>query len=172
MRRISPFGMALVLAVAGVQRAEGNDVQGAFQKLQTLVGEWEGASADGRKAKTTFRLVANGSVLMEQFRFIGEEGDHASEMITMYHLDGDRLVLTHYCVAKNQPRMVATWNGEESSRFVFSFLDATNLESPNEGHMHRAELELVDRDRFRTEWTFMKDGEVAFDEPFEFTRKR
>ncbi len=171
MRRISLFGMALVLAVAWVQRAEGNDVQGAFQKLQTLVGEWEGASADGRKAETTFRLVANGSVLMEQFRFIGEEGDHASEMITMYHVDGDRLVLTHYCVAKNQPRMVATWNGEESSRFVFSFLDATNLESPNEGHMHRAELELVDRDRFRTQWTFMKDGEVAFNEPFEFTRK-
>ncbi len=54
---------------------------------------------------------------------------------------------------------------------MFSFLDAMNLESPNEGHMHRAELELFDRDRFRTEWTFMKDGEVAFNEPFEFTRK-
>ncbi len=172
MKRLSLIGMALVLVVAWVHRAEGNDVQGSFQKLQTLVGEWEGASADGRKAETTFRLVANGSVLMEEFRFIGEDGDHASEMITMYHVDGDRLVLTHYCVAKNQPRMVATWNSSEPSRFAFSFLDATNLESSSEGHMHQAELELIGRDRFKTSWTFMEENEVAFNEPFEFTRKR
>jgi len=172
MRRISLFGLALVLAMAWVHRAESNDVQGAFQKLQTLVGEWEGASADGRKAETTFREVANGSVLMEEFRFIEEEGDDASEMITMYHLDGDRLVLTHYCVAKNQPRMEGSWSAQDPERFVFSFLDATNLESTDEGHMHRAELELVGRDRFKTAWTFMKDGGVAFNEPFEFTRKR
>ena len=171
MKRISLIGMALILAVAWVHRVEGNDVQGAFQKLQTLVGEWEGTASDGRKAETTFRLVANGSVLMEEFRFIAEDGDHASEMITMYHVDGDRLVLTHYCVAKNQPRMVATWSSEDASRFTFSFLDATNLESPNEGHMHHAELELVGQDHFKTAWTFTKDGEVAFNEPFEFTRK-
>ena len=172
MRQLTVFGLALALAAAWVHRAESGDVQGSFQKLQTLVGDWEGAAADGRKAETTFRLVANGSVLMERFRFITEEGDHASEMVTMYHVDGDRLMLTHYCVAKNQPRMEGSWSAEDPSRFVFSFLDATNLESSDEGHMHRAELELVDGDRFKTAWTFMKDGGVAFNEPFEFTRKR
>jgi hypothetical protein len=172
MRRISVIGIALFVALAWAQGAEGNDVQAAFKRLSSLVGEWEATGPDGKKAETTFRLVANGTVLMEQFRFIGEDGTDASEMVTMYHVDGDRLILTHYCVADNQPRMVASWRREEPSRFVFSFLDATNLDSADEGHMHHAELELVDADRMTAEWTFRKDGEVAFREPFEYVRKR
>ena len=30
------------------------------------------------------------------------------DMISMFNLDGDRVVLTHYCAAGNQPRMVAS----------------------------------------------------------------
>jgi hypothetical protein len=155
-----------------VHEVEGSEAEAAFQKLQVLVGEWEATRSDGQRAETNFRLVANGTVLMEQFRFIGDDGKHASEMVTMYHLDGDRLILTHYCIADNQPRMVATWKDEEPSRFVFSFLDATNLEGPKDGHMHHAEIELRDEDHVTAEWTFYEEGKVAFSEPFEFRRKR
>jgi hypothetical protein len=43
-----------------------------------------------------------------------EDGD---EMVTVYHADGPDLVLTHYCLEGNQPRMRA--KGAQGSRFDF-----------------------------------------------------
>ena len=49
---------------------------------------------------------------------------HANEtMITMIHMDGGRLMLTHYCVAKNQPRMVASCISKDGSQITFECLD-------------------------------------------------
>ena len=49
-----------------------------------------------------YRLIAADSVLVET-DFPGT----AKEMLTMYHRDGDQLMLTHYCRCGNQPRMRA-----------------------------------------------------------------
>ena len=50
-----------------------------------------------------------------------------SWVLTVFHLDGDRLILTHYCMAGNQPRMQATSYDAKKGEIRFQFLDATNL---------------------------------------------
>ena len=58
------------------------------------------------------------------------------DMITMFNLDGDRLLMTHYCACGNQPRMVASAS-PDGKTITFDFLDATNLATPDAGHMNR-----------------------------------
>ena len=96
----------------------------AFENFKALAGVWEGANQEGVASRQTFRVIAAGSSIVQTTDFDGHPGQ---TMITMYHMDGDKLMLTHYCVAKNQPRMRATKFGEDSRTVLFTFLDGTNL---------------------------------------------
>ncbi len=139
----------------------------AFEQLKNLVGEWQGSREDGSTATAIYRLSANGSVLVEEFDVIDREG---YDMSTMYHLDGDRLMLTHYCMAKNQPRMKADLTSSDLNTLRFSFLDATNMKSPEDGHMHSAVFRFVDENEMKQSWTFRKDGKDSFTEVIRFER--
>jgi hypothetical protein len=75
----------------------------------------------------------------------------------MIHLDGDRLLMTHYCGAGNQPRMKATL-APDSKSIAFDFLDATNLASADAGHMHHVVFSIPDADHHTEEWTFLDHG--------------
>ena len=78
--------------------------------------------------------------------------------ITMFYMDGDRLLLTHYCDAGNQPRMVATVS-PDGRTITFNFVDATNLLNSQPGHMQRAVFNLIDSDHHTEMWEFaMADG--------------
>jgi hypothetical protein len=72
-------------------------------------------------------------------------------------LDGDRLMMTHYCGAGNQPRMKAE-TSSDGKTVAFDFLDATNLPSPETGHMQRAVFTVADANHHTEEWVFTKDG--------------
>jgi len=72
-------------------------------------------------------------------------------MVTVYHADGPDIVLTHYCVEGNQPRMRARAAG--GSRFDFEFDGGGNIDPRRDRHMHSATLELLGDDEIRTVWT-------------------
>ena len=115
--------------------------------------------------KVTYALVADGSAVMETL----EPGDE-SAMITMYHPDGSRVMMTHYCSAHNQPRMRAEAATADPKTLTFNFVDATNLSSPSEGHMERLVVSFADPDHFTQEWTFkVKDQKQV--EVFTFQRQ-
>lgn len=124
-----------------------------FEKMKSLVGEWTGKSRDGKPVTISYALVSSGSALMEKIGM-----PHESDMVTLYHPDGDSLMMTHYCAAHNQPRMRAGKILPESRRIAFDFVDATNLASPDAGHMHRLEVTFEDRDRIVQEWTWREKG--------------
>jgi hypothetical protein len=127
--------------------------QECFDRLATLVGEWD-ADIDGdgtMDGVVKYRLIANGSVLVETL-LAGTPG----EMETMIHLDGDALLCTHYCGARNQPRMqAATMSPTE---VVFEFKDATNLPDRNAMHMGKLHMQLVDASTLVNRWTTYANG--------------
>jgi hypothetical protein len=79
-------------------------------------------------------------------------------MISMFNMDGaDRLLMTHYCAAQNQPRMQASVSADGKT-ITFNYIDATNLASPDAGHMQKMVLTLVDDNHHTEEWTFVDHG--------------
>jgi hypothetical protein len=146
-------------------------VQGAaasFARLKSLAGEWKGESGKGKKVRLTYQVIAGGTAVLETFRWEGSDAD----MTTVYHLDGDTLMLTHYCVSNNQPRMRAASPAAAADANVlqFDFIDGTNLANPGAGHMHKATLRFLDGDRIGNAWTYFKDGKDAFTETGTYER--
>lgn len=160
----------LVLAAVGSSRhasaAPGS--ADAFAQLKSLVGHWEEQKPSNYKATLDIELTAGGTTLLEKFHML-EQGKPV-EMITMYYVDGGQLKLTHYCMAGNQPTMSATY-APETKTLTFDFENATNLKSPNDGHMHHAVYTFLDSDHFKTTWTFQKDQKDAFTEDVIYVRK-
>ena len=163
---------ALLLAagagIAAVVPEEKVDGAGAFERLKALEGTWVGPGPEDKRATSTFELVGNGTVLMEHYRNPAMPG--GGHMVTAYHLDGSALVLTHYCIAKNQPTLRAERFDPAAGEMQFEFVRASNLATPSAGHMRRAKYRIDDRDRFTTEWEFFEKGKKTMTETETFTR--
>ena len=145
----------------------GVEAKTAFERLKTLAGEWRGKSTKGWTEKIQYDVIAGGSVLMER-----SFGAHPNEwMTTMIHLDGDRLLLTHYCIAQNQPRLVATKVSGDGSQITFEFLDGTNLKSRDQGHMDKVVFNVLSKDRFTAKWSWYQDGKESWMEEIEHRRE-
>jgi uncharacterized protein (TIGR03066 family) len=165
--RVLAIVVGLVLAFAtGAAKAGGNGAA-AFEQMKSLVGHWETEKSNTNKATLDIELTSGGSALIERARM--EDNGKPVEMITLYYVDGDQLKLTHYCMAGNQPTMVATYT-PETKTFKFDFASITNLKSPDAGHMHHAVYTLIDSDHFKTIWTFRKDQKDAFSEDATYVR--
>ena len=67
----------------------------ALERLKKLVGEWEIVNptdpAMKGKVASRYRLIGNGTTVAETIF-----PDTALEMLSVYHRDGDQLVMTHY----------------------------------------------------------------------------
>ncbi len=138
----------------------------AFDQLKSLVGEWEKTNAQGSKVSLTYQVVSNGSVLMERLK----SGD-MSEMITMYSLDGDHIVATHYCSAGNQPTMQTPTATAATGKYDFSFVRVSGTKTPDEGHMVALSVTMPDKDHLTQAWTFDDHGKSMV-ETFTYTRKK
>lgn len=140
------------LALTAVQGADPVNARTAFAQLQTLVGEWEGKTEAGRSLKVSYRLTANNTVLVETWT-LGPQ----RESLTLYHMDSESLIATHYCPVGNQPRLRFK-EGGSTSLFVFEFVSATNLPKPEVAHQHRFEVELLDPRSFARSETYLENG--------------
>ncbi len=157
------MGMMAITAKAGTGSAAE-----AFETLKSLAGHWEATPAGDMKATLDIEVTSGGSAVIERFRMVDK--DKSEEMVTMYYLDGDQVKLTHYCTAGNQPTMRGTYS-PETKTLTFDFVSATNLKSPNDGHMHHAVYTFVDRDHLKQVWTFQKDRKEVLSEGVTYVRK-
>jgi hypothetical protein len=129
----------------------------AWEKLKTLVGDWKGsytgADAHGTgEVRLSYKLVSGGTGLMETM-----DSGHDENMITIYHLDGSRILATHYCSAGNQPRMAADALSSDGKTLTFRFLDATNVGADREV-MQGLVVTFESPDRLTQAWTSRSKG--------------
>jgi hypothetical protein len=162
----------LTIALAAIAASARGDEKASvnvqrLEALKRLAGDWVQVGADGKptdKVISSIRVTSAGNTVQETI-FPG--GDH--EMVTMYHLDGANLMLTHYCALGNQPRMRAEPEGD-INRIAFKFVDGTNLKA-SDNHMHEATLTIVGNDHIKTEWVACKDGTPCHKVGFDLVRK-
>ncbi len=146
---------------------EGSTASSGFDQLKTLVGEWKGKDSDGKPVTITYKLVSMGTALMETL----DMGEEHGAMITMYHLDGKRLMMTHYCSMGNQPRMRAE-NMAKDGKLAFSMVDITNRASSKDNYMKKLIFTFKDGDHFSQEWTMRMEGKMDHPSSFDFERAK
>lgn len=139
----------------------------SMNAIKTLAGSWEGVVAEHNNGAATavFAVTSGGSVVRE---IMGAGTEH--EMTNVYHLDGDRIVTTHYCAAGNQPRMVATFTSPH--KIVFELESIANYTGGEHGFMGGLELEIVDKDHIIQHWSSFKDGKFNGKATFDLKRKK
>jgi len=144
-----------------------SDAAAAFRQLSILEGTWTSTSTKGWTEISTYEVTAKGSVILSRSHFVGEPNDG---MVTTFHLDGNRLLLTHYCEAKNQPTLVASSVEDGGRRIRFIFLSGTNMKSRDDGHMDTVTFEIVDRNHFKSRWGWFAEGKETWFEEVESVR--
>ncbi len=158
--------MLLLTGTIIAQQAEKSNSTTAFEQLSSLVGEWKGVQ-DGIDISLTYTLTAEGSTLMEEFR-----PAKGPVMMTMFSVDGDHLVATHYCSVGNQPQMVTeTIAQPQNKALVFSLVRVTGMKTPEDWHNTGLEILLEDQDHLTQKWTYLYQGKTGTT-IFHFTRKQ
>lgn len=154
VNRFTAIVIAGLALSCGSASADADDV---MAKLLALEGEWTMIGENGEDTGVVgavFKPTANGSAVSEVMM---PGGDH--EMINMYHADGDRVLMTHYCAAGNQPRLEIVAAGED--RLELRFESVTNLASDGANHMRQAEYRFHGPDRLTTYWYSMREGKLS-----------
>lgn len=132
----------------------GDKTPAGLERLKELVGTWNGTDPEGKPVTITYKLVSADNSVLEMIDF----GEKKGSMVTVYHLDKNKTMMTHYCSMGNQPRMILDKSGKDPNRLSFRFVDATNLESKDAPHMHGMTFTFKDKDHFIQEWTMRANG--------------
>ena len=154
------FMLSVVLMSLSTLAFAQSDAQKSFDQLKTLAGSWEGrvttvppqADIEGKPMQVTLRVTSMGNALMHEAR----GAERPDDPITMFYLDGDRLMLTHYCDAGNRPRMTSKTSADGKT-VEFEFLDVAG--STQYGHMDHAVFNLIDANHHIEDWTYMQPGD-------------
>jgi hypothetical protein len=153
--------LCIAVLAAAAATLHAGDADPAWSRLTALVGDWEGRMGDGT-ATLSYRLMSSGTALMETMN-----APDSSDMVTVYHRDGDSLLMTHYCSLGNQSRMRAS--GLTGGALDFAHVDSTNVK-PAAHYMSRLVLTFAGPDRLVQEWTSIEAGKAQTGR-YEFTRK-
>ena len=157
-------GTVAALVLLTTLASAASDGSQAFDQLKTLAGSWSAKTPDGQTVEVFNRLTSGGSVLMSEI--MGHEA-----MVTMFHMDGGRLLMTHYCAAGNQPRMVGTLS-PDGKTITFRFLDATNLLPSQGGHMEGVVFTLIEANHHTEAWQFVGNNGQKQQETFDLQREK
>ncbi len=130
-----PIILTLIMSFEVNAKTQFN-VNDAFEGMKSLVGVWQKEGTEEPNLTVSFELIANRSVLVETWLYKGKK-----HSFTMYHLDNESLLATHYCPQGNQPRLKLAKNST-ANNLSFDFLDVTNLIDLADSHQHSLGFEF------------------------------
>jgi hypothetical protein len=141
--------LALVASLSAVAEESGGhhhpttSTDPRMEFLMGLAGTWVVASGPEEMPGDSvweFRITAGGHAVEER-----EMAGSPMEMLTIYNMDGNELVATHFCMLGNQPHMVASRRVENDSLSFACDGKPGNTHSHDEQHVHG--------------WTIQRDGD-------------
>ena len=132
------------------------DAESALEALKALEGDWMGNPVGGGTGTAVrYAITAGGNTVVKTYSPGGK-----NEMLTIYHLDGNDLVLTHYCALDNQPKMkfeASTKPGE----IRFNFDGGTNFDPEVDAHAHEGWTQIAADGTVLTESIGMAGGKAS-----------
>lgn len=174
MRKLTILIILVAAAVAGV-RAQDNppktasaqsDAKKAFEKLKTLTGSWQG-TVMGMSVNVTIRLASSGTAILHEAT--GDGKRPPNHEITMFYVEGDRLLATHFCDGGNRVR----WEGKMSpdgKRIELSFLDVAG--GTRGGLAKDMVFTMIDADKHAIALNFIMPDGKSVDVRGEFQRTK
>jgi hypothetical protein len=175
LRLIPSLLVLLSLCAVALAHTDGpkSDAQKSFDSLKALAGSWEGhvttlppqPDVEGKPAHLSLRVTSMGNAMVHEMTGDGRPDDP----ITMLYLEGDRLLLTHYCDAGNRPRMTGKLS-PDGKTVEFDFLDVSG--STQYGHMHHAAFTMIDPNHHTEDWTYMMPGDKPVHAHFDLQRTK
>jgi hypothetical protein len=130
-----------------------SEAKKVFAKLKTLAGSWQGTVMD-IPITFTIRAASSGTVILHEGNTSG--GRPPNHEITMFYIDGDRLLATHYCDGGNRTRLEGKLSADEKM-IELSFIDVAG--STRGGYLKDMVITMIDADHHIVAITFvMPDG--------------
>ncbi len=83
-------------------------------------------------------------------------------MVSVYHMDNDDLLMTHYCMLGNQPRMKADPESP-ANKIRWQFVGGTNFDPAKDAHMHSSTVTFIDDDHIEIAGEAWQDGKPCAD---------
>jgi hypothetical protein len=161
-----------------VDKPAQSESQKSFDTIKTLAGSWKGAvtvdppqpeMGNGSVIQISMRVTSRGNALVHEMKDPTKPDDPTryDHPVTMFYLDNDRLLLTHYCDAGNRPRMAAR-TSPDGKTVEFDFLDVAG--GTQYGHMHHAVFTEIDANHHVEDWTYMMPGDKPVHAHFDLQR--
>ena len=129
-----------------------SDAKKMFDQMKTLAGTWQGKIMN-IPINVTIRLTSSGTAILHEANT--EAGGPPKHEITMFYVEGDRLLATHFCDANNRARFEGKMSPDGKAEF--NFLDVAG--STRGGLVKRLAFTMIDANKHVVEFTFIKpDG--------------
>lgn len=142
-----------------------SDAAKAFDKLKNLAGSWKG-SIMNIPINFTIRSASSGTAILHEGTTEKGPPDHE---ITMFYVEGDKLLAIHFCDGGNRARFEGKLSPDGSS-IVFTFLDVTG--STKGGLVKKMVFNFFDGNKHAVEFTFVMPDGKPIDLKGEFLRAK
>jgi hypothetical protein len=166
LRRIALCGLLLTLPMAsygddkGEKKSPARPSNAGLEKMKKLAGTWVAASENGTPTDQVISIikVTSGGSAVHETHFPGQP----MEMMSVYTADGPDVLLTHYCVLGNQPRL-KTEGKAPANQLAFHFVGGDNLDPKKDKHMHEITITIVDNDHITLNGVGWENGAPTHD---------
>ena len=160
------IGLLMAITSAAQTTTQPSDAQKAFDNMKKLAGTWQGTIM-GISINVTIRLASSGTAILHEATTDG--GRPPNHEITMFYVEGDRLLATHYCDGANRARFEGKMSPDGKTS-EFNFLDVAG--NTKGGLVKRMAFTAIDENKHLVEFTFIRPDGKPMELRGEFERTK